>query len=80
MDREQVERRRDTGCWFGLDNTLPLGVQYSCKFTMPPQRKLFNQATKPLDKDGEGVPESGWRQACLLVRRVGDIVEEVMVW
>ena len=46
---------------------------------MPPQRKLFNQATKPLDEEGEGVPAVGWQQVCLLVWQVGDIVVEVVV-
>ena len=46
---------------------------------MPPQRKLFDHASKPLDEDGEGVPKLGWRQACLWVRQVGDIVEEVVI-
>ena len=46
---------------------------------MPPQRKLFNHATEPLDEEGEGVTELGWRHACLLVQRVGDIVVEVVV-
>ena len=46
---------------------------------MSPRRKLLDHATKPLDKDGEGVPELGWRQACLLVWQVGDIVEEVVI-
>ena len=46
---------------------------------MPLQRKLFDHATKPLDKLGEGVLDTGWRQACLLVRWVGDIEKEVEV-
>ena len=46
---------------------------------MPPQRKLFNQVTKPLDDDGEGVLDAGWRQACLLVQQVGDISKEMVV-
>ena len=46
---------------------------------MPPRRKLFDQGTEPLDEEGEGVLDAGWRQACLLVWRVGDIVVEVVV-
>ena len=46
---------------------------------MPPQRKLFDQATEPLDDNGEGVFGTGWWQACLLVQRVGDISKEVVV-
>ena len=47
---------------------------------MPPQRKLFNQVTKLLEDDGKGVLKLGWRQACLLVQRVGDIVVGVVVF
>ena len=46
---------------------------------MPPRRKLFDQATEPLDEEGEEMVEAGWRHTCLLVRQVGDIVVEVVV-
>ena len=67
------------GWRLGLDNTSPLGVVYSCKSRGSSLRKLLDQVADPLDDNGEGVPELGWRQACLLVQRVGDILVEVVV-
>ena len=46
---------------------------------MPPQRKLFDHATEPLDEMGKGVPEVGWRYASWLVQQLGDTVVEVVV-
>ena len=68
-----------TGWRLGLDNTSPQGVLYSWSNRGSSLRKLLDQEADPLDDNGEGVPELGWQQACLLVRRVGDIVVEVLV-